>query len=201
MRRLIAATKNKGKLKEIKEMLCGLPFEIISMEDAGINGDIVEIGSTFKENALIKASEICKMTGEIAIADDSGLEVDYLNGAPGIYSSRFAGEGKGDDVKNKKLLYLLKDVPFEKRTARFVCAMAAVFPDGRHFTVEGTCNGYIGVKPEGKNGFGYDPLFYIPEHDMTTAQMNAEEKNKVSHRGKALKLMAVELKKQLAIGG
>jgi XTP/dITP diphosphohydrolase len=201
MRRFIAATKNKAKLKEIKDILYEFPFKILSMEDVGIKKDIVENGSTFKENALIKASEIYKVTGETVMADDSGLEVDYLDGAPGVHSSRFAGEGKSDDEKSRKLLYLLKDVPFEKRTARFVCAIAVVFTDGRYFTVEGTCNGYIGLKPEGENGFGYDPIFYMPEYNMTTAQMKAEEKNKVSHRGKALNLMVEELKRQLALGG
>lgn len=201
MRRFIAATKNKAKLKEIKDILYEFPFKILSMEDVGIKKDIVENGSTFKENALIKASEVYKVTGETVMADDSGLEVDYLDGAPGIYSSRFAGEGKSDEEKNRKLLHLLKDVPFEKRTARFVCAIAVVFKDGGYFTVEGTCNGYIGLKPEGENGFGYDPIFYIPEYSMTTAQMKTEEKNKVSHRGKALNLMVEELKRQLALGG
>lgn len=195
MRKLIVATKNNGKLKEIREILGGLPYDVVSMEDAGITDDIEETGSTFEENALIKAKEIHHKTGQMVMADDSGLEVDYLNGAPGIYSSRFAGEGATDGDKNNKLLELLKDVPVPNRTARFVCVIAVVFPDGTHFTVRGTCEGYIGHKPEGNNGFGYDPLFYIPRFNMTTAQMTSEKKHEISHRGKALRMMVEELKK------
>lgn len=195
MKKLIAATKNSGKLKEIREILGGLPFEVVSMEDAGITDDIEETGSTFEENALIKAREIHRKTRQMVMADDSGLEVDYLNGAPGIFSSRFAGEGATDEDKNNKLLELLKDVPVDKRTARFVCVIAVVFPDGTHFTVKGTCEGYISYKPEGSNGFGYDPLFYIPKLNMTTAQMSSEKKHEISHRGKALRMMVEELKK------
>lgn len=194
MRKFIVATRNKGKLKEIAEILKDFPYSVISMEDAGIYEDIEENGATFEENALIKAKEVFRLTNEIVMADDSGLEVDYLNGAPGIYSSRFAGEGATDEDKNNKLLSLLKDVPFEKRTARFVCSIAVMLPDGRHFTVRGTCEGYIGYKPEGRNGFGYDPLFFMPEYNMTTAQMKPEDKHKVSHRGKALGLMVEKLK-------
>lgn len=194
MRKFIAATKNKGKLKEIIEILKGLPFDVISMEEAGITKDIDEYGSTFEENALIKAREIVNITGEMVMADDSGLEVDFLDGAPGIYSARFGGEGASDADKNKKLLELLKEVPLEKRTARFVCAVAVVFPDGRHFTVRGICEGTIGFKPEGANGFGYDPIFVMPEYGVTMAQMEPVEKNKVSHRAKALKSMVEELK-------
>lgn len=200
MRRFIAATKNKGKLTEIRKILQDLPFEVISMEEAGITKDIEEYGTTFEENALIKAKEICSITDEMVMADDSGLEVDYLNGAPGIYSSRFAGEDATDDDKNRKLLHLLKGVPFEKRTARFVCSIAVVFPDGQHFTVRGTCDGYIGFEPMGENGFGYDPLFFLLEYSMTTAEMEPEEKNKISHRGKALQLMAEELRKRQQFG-
>lgn len=195
MKKFIVATRNKGKLKEIKEILDGFQFEVLSMEEAGIYKDIEEYGTTFEENALIKAEEVFRLTGEMVMADDSGLEVDYLNGAPGVYSSRFAGEGATDGDRNNKLLDLLRDVPFEKRTARFVCAIAVVLPDGRHFAVKGTCEGYIGFKPEGDNGFGYDPLFYIPQYDITIAQMRSEEKNAISHRGKALGLMVEELKK------
>lgn len=194
MRKFIVATRNKGKLKEIAEILKDFPYSVISMEDAGIYEDIEENGATFEENALIKAKEVFRLTNEIVMADDSGLEVDYLNGAPGIYSSRFAGEGATDEDKNNKLLSLLKDVPFEKRTARFVCSIAVMLPDGRHFTVRGTCEGYIGYKPEGRNGFGYDPLFFMPEYDMTTAQMEPEDKHKISHRGKALGLMVEKLR-------
>lgn len=196
MRKFIVATKNKGKLKEIKEILADFPFEVISMEDAGFVNDIEEYGTSFEQNAMIKAEEIFKATGEIVMADDSGLEVDYLNGAPGIYSSRFAGEGATDEDRNNKLLNMLESVPFEERTARFACAIAVIMPGGECFTVRGNCEGYIGFKPEGSNGFGYDPLFFMPEYGMTTAQMKSEEKNKISHRGKALKLMVDELKKR-----
>ncbi|AUS97912.1 non-canonical purine NTP pyrophosphatase [Clostridium thermosuccinogenes] len=195
MRKFLVATKNKGKLKEIEEILAGLPFEVVSMEQAGIDKDIEEYGTTFEENAMIKAKELHRLTGEMVMADDSGLEVDYLNGAPGIYSARFAGEGATDEDKNKKLLELLEGVPFEKRSARFVCVIAVVFPDGRSFTVKGTCDGYIGFVPQGTNGFGYDPLFFLPEYNMTTAQLDPDEKNKISHRGKALKAMVEKLKK------
>jgi XTP/dITP diphosphohydrolase len=162
MRKLIVATKNSGKLKEIREILGGLPYEVMSMEDAGITDDIEETGSTFEENALIKAREINKKTGQMVMADDSGLEVDYLNGAPGIYSSRFAGEGATDEDKNNKLLELLKDVPVPNRTARFVCVIAVVFPDGTHFTVRGTCEGYIGINLKAAMGLGISPVLYPP---------------------------------------
>jgi XTP/dITP diphosphohydrolase len=195
MRRFVAATRNKGKLGEIIEILACLPFEVVSMEEMGIFKDIDETGSTFEENALIKAVEVSKITEEMVMADDSGLEVDFLNGAPGIYSSRFAGEGATDEDRNNKLLELLEGVPFEKRTARFVCSIAVVFPDGRQFTVRGTCGGHIGIEPEGSNGFGYDPLFFLPEYNMTMAQMQPDEKHKLSHRGRALKMMVEELEK------
>jgi XTP/dITP diphosphohydrolase len=193
MRKFIAATKNKGKLMEISEILRDFPFNILSMEEVGITKDIEEYGSTFEENALIKAREIFEMTKEMVMADDSGLEVDFLNGAPGIYSSRFAGEGATDKEKNKKLLSLLENVPFEKRTARFVCIVAVIMPDGSHFVVRGTCEGYIGLEEIGNNGFGYDPLFFIKEYNKTTAEMLPEEKHKISHRGRALKAMVEKL--------
>ncbi|HHV98792.1 MAG TPA: XTP/dITP diphosphatase [Clostridiaceae bacterium] len=194
MKRFIVATKNKGKLEEIKEILRDFPYEVISMEEAGITIDIEESGTTFEENAMIKAEAIFQATGEMVMADDSGLEVDYLDGAPGIYSSRFAGEGATDEEKNKKLLKLLEGVPFEKRSARFVCVIAVIFTDGQRFTVKGTCDGYIVFEPIGDNGFGYDPLFYVPEYKMTTAQMEPELKNSISHRGRALAKMVEELK-------
>lgn len=197
MKKFVVATKNKGKLKEIAEILDGLNLEVVSMEQVGIDEDIEEYGSTFEENALIKAKEVYKRTGELVMADDSGLEVDFLNGAPGIYSSRFAGEGASDEDRNNKLLAMLKDVPFENRKARFVCAIAVVLPDGSHFTVRGTCEGYIAFEPIGTNGFGYDPLFFLPEYDKTAAQLEASKKHEISHRGKALKLMLEQLKERL----
>ena len=198
MQKLIVATKNKGKLREFREIFQELPFEVISMEEAGIAGDIEEYGSTFEENAMIKAREVARLTGQMVIADDSGLEVDYLDGAPGIYSARFAGEGASDADKNEKLMGLLQGVPEEKRTARFVCVIAVVLSDAAEFAVRGICEGYIAFQPQGANGFGYDPLFYLPEYKMTMAQVSSEIKNKISHRGKALKLAVEGLSKRLA---
>ncbi|MDQ2087055.1 XTP/dITP diphosphatase [Herbivorax sp. ANBcel31] len=197
MKKFIVASKNKGKLKEIQEIMAKFPFDVVSMKDEGITKDIEEYGTTFEENALIKAREVHKMTGEMVMSDDSGLEVDFLDGAPGVYSARFAGEEASDEDRNNKLLELLKDVSYENRKARFVCAIAVVLSSGDEFTVKGICEGYIGFKPEGNNGFGYDPLFFMPEFNMTTAQMKPEEKHKISHRGKALRLMAQELEKRV----
>lgn len=191
--RLIAATKNKGKLEEIAQLLAQFPCKVVSMAEAGIEDDIDESGSTFEENALIKAKSVWKATGEIVIADDSGLEVDYLDGAPGVYSARYAGEGATDADRNRKLLDALSGVPADKRTGRFVCAIAVVFPNGSSLIVRGTCEGYIGFEPAGSNGFGYDPLFYIPEIGLTIAQMEADMKNNISHRGNALRKMVEEL--------
>ena len=193
MRKFVVATKNKGKLLEIAEILKELPFEIVSMEELGITKEIEEYGITFEQNAIIKAREIFDITREMVMADDSGLEVDFLNGAPGIFSARFAGVGATDSNKNNKLLELLKGVPFEKRSARFVCVIAVVLSDGSHFTVRGTCEGFIGFEAVGNNGFGYDPLFFLKEYNQTTAQMQPEEKHRISHRGKALKAMVQKL--------
>ena len=193
--RLIAATKNKGKLDEIAQLLVQLPYDVVSMAEAGIADDIEENGSTFEENAMIKAKSVWKATGEAVIADDSGLEVDYLNGAPGVYSARYAGEGASDGDRNRKLLAALEGVPADKRTGRFVCAIAVVFPNGSSLTVRGTCEGYIAFEPAGSNGFGYDPLFYVPEVGLTIAQMEADIKNSISHRGNALRKMAEQLER------
>ncbi|HHW31676.1 MAG TPA: XTP/dITP diphosphatase [Clostridiaceae bacterium] len=194
MEKFIVASKNKGKLIEIQKLLEGLPYKVISMEEAGFSGDIEETGKTFEENAFIKARAVFNVTGGMVMADDSGLEVDYLNGLPGIYSSRYAGEGASDQDRNEKLLRELRDVPFEKRTARFVCAIALILPDGKHISINGSCEGYIGFEPVGDNGFGYDPLFFIPEYNATMAQLSLHEKNKISHRGKALRLLVDKLK-------
>lgn len=190
--RLILATSNKGKLKEVKEILP--EYDIVTMGEMGINEDIEENGTTFEENAYIKAKFIADRLNAVTIADDSGLEVDYLDGAPGIYSARFAGEGATDNDRNEKLLSLLKDVPFEKRTARYVCAIAIVFPDGEKHIFKQTCEGYILDEEVGNGGFGYDPLFYFPEFKTTLANVPLDVKNTVSHRSKALE----ELKKFLA---
>ena len=194
MNKVVVATKNKGKLKEIKQILAPMGFNVISMEEANIDMDIDETGDSFEENAMLKASAVHKLTGAIVIADDSGLETDALNGAPGIYSARYSGANASDDKNNEKLLIQLKDIPDEKRTARFVCAIAVVFDENRKFTVKGTVDGIINRAPAGENGFGYDPLFYIPQYGKTMAQLSSEEKNKISHRGKALEKMVVKLK-------
>lgn len=189
MRRLIFATGNEHKMIEIREILGELPVEILSMKEAGIKADIVENGNTFEENALIKAKEVCKLAGEMVLADDSGLEIDYLKGEPGIYSARYMGEDTSYRIKNQNLIDRLAGVPDEKRTARFVCAIAAAFPDGRSFVVRGTIEGIIGYEERGENGFGYDPIFYLPERGVSTAQLPPEEKNSISHRGNALRKM------------
>ena len=196
MRKIIFATGNEGKMKEIRMILADLPVEVISMKEAGLDVDIVEDGTTFEENALIKARAICKLAGEMVLADDSGLEIDYLNKEPGIYSARYMGEDTSYRIKNQNLIDRLEGVPDEKRTARFVCAIAAVFPDGREFVVRGTVEGRIGYEEKGENGFGYDPIFYLPERGMTTAQLPPEEKNSISHRGNALRKMKEILEKE-----
>ena len=194
MKKVIFATGNEGKMKEIREILGDLDIELLSLKDAGIHADIVEDGKTFEENAQIKAKAICELTGEIVLADDSGLEIDYLNKEPGIYSARYMGEDTSYDIKNQALLDRLDGVPDEKRTARFVCAIAAAMPDGCCEVVRGTMEGIIGHKIAGENGFGYDPIFYLPEYGCTSAELSGEEKNKISHRGKALRAIKDELK-------
>lgn len=193
---MIFATGNKNKMKEIREILGALPLEILSMKEAGVSADIVEDGKTFEENALIKARAICKLAGEMVLADDSGLEIDYLNKEPGIYSARYMGEDTSYHIKNKSLIDRLEGVPDEKRTARFVCAIAAVFPDGKELVVRGTVEGIIGYEEKGENGFGYDPIFYLPERGCTTAELPPEEKNSISHRGNALRLMKELLERE-----
>lgn len=196
MEKIIFATTNKGKLKEIRAVL-GDMFEIISLEDANIDIKIDENGKTFEENALIKAKTIMNATGKIVLADDSGLEVDYMNKEPGIYSARFMGENTSYDIKNNEILKRLEGVPEEKRTARFVCVIACAFPDGRELTSRATIEGIIGYEIKGENGFGYDPIFYVPEYGKTTAELSMEEKNKISHRGKALKIMREKLQENM----
>ena len=189
-RRIIFATGNKDKMKEIRQILADLGMEIISMKEAGVDIDIVEDGMSFEENAEIKARSVSRvLTDDIVLADDSGLEIDYLDKAPGIYSARFAGEDTSYDIKNRIFLDRLEGVPDEERTARFVCAVAAVFPDGTSETVRETIEGRIAHEPAGENGFGYDPIFYVPEYECTTAEMSEEQKNELSHRGKALRSM------------
>ena len=185
MKELVLASGNKGKLAEFQRLLEGLDVQIHSMKEYPEIGEIVEDGSTFAENALIKARAVCKATGKPAMADDSGLAVDVLNGAPGIYSARFAGEQRSDADNNAKVLQLLEGVEDSKRTARFFCVIAIVLPDGREYTAEGTCEGTILRALRGEGGFGYDPLFYVESLDKTFAELTMEEKNHISHRGHA----------------
>lgn len=180
-------------MREIREIFRDTPYEVVSMKEAGIAPDIVEDGKSFEENALIKARAVAAASGEIALADDSGLEVDFLDRAPGIYSARFLGEDTPYEVKNQYILDKLSGVPEEKRTARFVCAIAAVFPDGRSETRTATIEGRIAYGPAGENGFGYDPIFYVPEFGCTTAELSMEQKNQISHRAKALAAMKGEV--------
>ena len=188
MKKIIFATGNENKLKEIREIMSDVDAQIISMKEAGIETDIVEDGTTFEENAVIKASAIAKLAGDaIVLADDSGLEIDYLNGEPGIYSARYMGEDTSYRIKNQALIDRLEGVPDEKRTARFVCAVAMAAPDGRVETVRGTIEGRIGYEERGENGFGYDPIFVVPEYGCTSAELTPEQKNAISHRGKALR--------------
>lgn len=193
MQKIIFATGNEDKMKEIRRILADPSLEILSLKDAGIHADIDENGKSFEENAMIKAEAISKMTGEIVLADDSGLEIDYLNKEPGIYSARYMGEDTSYHIKNANLIQRLEGVPDEKRTARFVCAIAAAFPDGRRKTVRAAMEGRIGYEEKGENGFGYDPIFYLPEYGCTSAELSMEEKNRISHRGKALCLIKEEL--------
>lgn len=182
---IVLATTNQGKAKEFAVLLQGLPVEIETLKDYPEIGDIVEDGQTFKENALIKARTVAKATGKLAVADDSGLMVDALDGAPGIYSARFAGEDKNDAKNTAKLLALLQDTPQEARGAQFCCAIAIVLPDGREYTTEGICRGEIAFAPAGDGGFGYDPVFLVPQWGKTFAELTMSEKNAISHRGKA----------------
>lgn len=198
MKKIIFATGNEDKMKEIRRILADPSLEILSLKDAGIHADIDENGKSFEENAMIKAEAISKMTGEIVLADDSGLEIDYLNKEPGIYSARYMGEDTSYRIKNASLIERLAGVPDEKRTARFVCAIAAAFPDGTVKTTEGVIEGRIGYEERGENGFGYDPIFYVPEFGCTTAELPEEQKNAVSHRGKALEKMREILKESVS---
>ena len=189
MKRIIFATGNMGKMKEIREIMSDMDVEILSMKEAGIETDIVENGATFAENAQIKAKAVAAHTDDIVLADDSGLEVDYLNGEPGIYSARYLGEDTSYQVKNQAILDRLSGVPKEERTARFVCAIAAVLPDQEMLVTTETIEGFIGENLAGENGFGYDPIFYVEEYGCSTAELTDAQKNLVSHRGKALRSM------------
>ena len=185
--KIIIATKNKGKLAEFARILEPAGYQALSLTDIGFDRDIEETGATFQENAFIKARTISASAKEIVLADDSGLCVDYLHGAPGVYSARYAGQGATDEVNIAKLLGALSGVPEKDRTARFVCALAWVFPDGKTLSCEGTCEGLIGTEKRGDGGFGYDPVFMV--NGISFAEMDKAQKDAVSHRGKAVEIM------------
>lgn len=204
MKKLIFATGNENKMAEIRMILADLKMEILSQKEAGIQAEVAEDGATFEENAMIKAASVARIAASMpeyedaaVMADDSGLEIDYLNKEPGIYSARYMGEDTSYDIKNRALLDRLAGVPDEERTARFVCAIAAVFPDGSSEVVRGTMEGRIGSEIAGENGFGYDPIFYLPKYGCTSAQLPPEKKNELSHRGEGLRKMREILKEKL----
>ncbi len=198
MKRLIFATGNEGKMKEVRAIIGDLGLEILSQKEAGIHPVVEENGKTFEENAVIKAEATAKLCPDaLVLADDSGLEIDYLNKEPGVYSARWGGEDTSYVVKNQMILDRLAGVPKEKRTARFVCVIAAVVPGGRVLTAKAAMEGFIGEAPAGENGFGYDPIFQVPEYGCSSAELTMEQKNKLSHRGKALEEMKTLLKEWL----
>ena len=188
-KQIIFATGNKDKMREIREIMADVDVEVLSMKEAGIVVDVVEDGETFEENTLIKAKAIAAHTDAIVLADDSGLEIDYLDKAPGVYSARFMGEDTSYDIKNQALIDKLDGVPKEERTARFVCAIGAVLPNKETLVVRETMEGYIGYEIAGENGFGYDPIFYLDEFGCSSAALSREQKNEISHRGKELRAM------------
>ena len=196
MNKIVAGTRNAGKVREIRLALADLPFEVGGIPDEGL-ADVEETGVTFSENAILKARYYAQHTGEYCLADDSGLEVDALDGAPGVYSARYSGEGATDAANNQKLLLAMQEVPVEKRTARFRSVLALAGPDGSLLLADGTCEGIILTEPKGDGGFGYDPLFWMPERQKTLAEMTVHEKNAISHRGNALKVLKQKLQKQL----
>ena len=195
--KIVFATGNEGKMREVRLILQDLGFPVLSMKEAGVSLDIEENGTTFAENAMIKARAVWEKTGGIALADDSGLVVDYLGGEPGVYSARDLGEDTSYEIKNQAIIDRLADAKEEERTARFVSAIAAVLPDGSELVTEGTVEGLIAHEPAGNGGFGYDPIFYLPEYGVTSAEIPIEKKNEISHRGKALEAMKIKLRERL----
>lgn len=207
MKKIIFATANENKMVEIRQILSDLGMEILSQKEAGIQADPEENGTTFEENALIKARAVRSIAAgmeenkdAVILADDSGLEIDHLNKEPGIYSARYMGTDTSYDIKNNALLERLEGVPDEERTARFVCAIAAAFPDGTEEVVRGTMEGRIGHEIAGENGFGYDPIFFLPEYGCTSAQLSPEKKNSLSHRGEGLRKMRRIMEERLEEG-
>ena len=197
MNKILFATSNEGKMREIRMIMADVNVEICSLKDMGLHVDINENGKTFEENAVIKAKALRPYTDAIILADDSGLEIDYINKEPGIYSARYMGENTSYDIKNANLIERLANARDEERSARFVCAIAALLPDGQLLITRETMEGRIAYEPAGENGFGYDPILYLPEYGMTSAQISPEEKNKISHRGKALRAMREKLREYL----
>ena len=195
--KIVFATGNEGKMREVRLILQDLGFPVLSMKEAGVSLDIEENGTTFAENAMIKARAVWEKTGGIVLADDSGLVVDYLGGEPGVYSARYLGEDTSYEIKNQAIIDRLADAKEEERTARFVSAIAAVLPDGSELVTEGTVEGLIAHEPAGNGGFGYDPIFYLPEYGVTSAEIPIEKKNEISHRGKALEAMKIKLRERL----
>lgn len=197
MTEIVFATGNAGKAREVAMMFSDMDVCVKTLKEADIHADIIEDGKTFMENARIKAETIARFTDKIVLADDSGLVIDYLNGEPGIYSARYMGEDTSYDIKNANILKRMENVPAKERTARFICAMAAVMPDGEVIEAEGVMEGIIGTKSAGTNGFGYDPIFFLPEYEASSAEITPEQKNEISHRGKALRKMQEELRKRI----
>lgn len=195
--KIVFATGNEGKMREVRMILEDLGLLVLSMKEAGVSLDIEENGTTFSENAMIKAKAVWESVGGIVLADDSGLEIDYLGGEPGVYSARYLGEDTSYEVKNQAILRRMEKAEGQERTARFISAIAAVLPDGSVVVTEGTVEGVIAHQPAGSGGFGYDPIFYLPEYGMTSAEIPIEKKNEISHRGKALEAMKKKLKERL----
>ncbi len=195
--KIVFATGNEGKMREVRLILKDLGLPVLSMKEAGVSLDIEENGTTFAENAMIKAKAVWQQTGGIVLADDSGLVVDYLGGEPGVYSARYLGEDTSYEIKNQAIIDRLADAKEEERTARFVSAIAAVLPDGSELVTEGKVEGLIAHEPAGNGGFGYDPIFYLPEYGVTSAEIPIEKKNEISHRGKALEAMKIKLRERL----
>ena len=203
--RIVFATGNKDKMREIRQILGSLGMEVVSMKEADADVDVEENGTTFAENSMIKARAVAKCLSDkgdhdsIVLADDSGLEIDYLNGEPGIYSARYLGKDTPYPEKNSVIISRLDGVKDEERSARFVCAISAVLPDGKELSTLGKMEGRIGYEIAGENGFGYDPIFFLPEYGKTSAELTEDEKNAISHRGEALRSMEAVLKKELGI--
>lgn len=194
MDKLIFATTNPGKIREVQAILANEKIKVLSLKEAGIEVEVEENGDTFEENALIKARAIAEQVRDaIVLADDSGLEIDYMNGEPGVHSARYLGKDTSYEYKNQVIIERLKDVAEDKRSARFVCAMAAILPMGKVCVAKGIMEGLIAYEIKGENGFGYDPVFYLPQFQMTAAQISEEQKNEISHRGRALRSMKEQL--------